>query len=186
MTRTQRNALVGAATFVLIVIVLIFAARAWSWDLSAGDWSDIIAAALALVGLGFAWDQLRKAAQTTEVQVVLALDQNLAAFEDIRGALHTPDESAIDEQRLRRYLAAFERVGYALKSAQISEERVDRFYGSRFERLVGYCAARRIVRTDPDGWLDFRDLWESLYDYRDNKRGLPGPDDEITCTCGAC
>src|SRR5207302_1368134 len=115
--------------------------------------------------------QLKKAATTARVQILLALDERLSEFEDIRVELNTgqlnieKDEKKI---RLRRYIGTFERVGHALRLKEITLETVDQFYGDRFKNLIKYLiahsAARRIVKNR-NGWEDFYHLWEELLGY---------------------
>ena len=77
------------------------------------DWFQIAGLPLALGALGVGLCQVIKAARTARVQVLLALDESLSSFEDIRVQLN-PEPSEIEdgmEIRLRRYIAAFEGLG---------------------------------------------------------------------------
>jgi hypothetical protein len=142
---------------------------------SLSGWADLmqlVGFPLAILALLLGWGQLRKAARTARVQTLLALDDRLSDFEDIRAKLNKPEPHDVSPVRLRRYIAGFERIGYALRQREISLATVDQFYGSRFASLIDYPAALKIVR-DPAGWPDFYYLWRSLRDYKGNKRELP-------------
>ena len=66
---------------------------------------------------------------------------------------------------LRRYIATFERVGYALEVEQIDMELVEHFFGDRFRRVANYILtnnkAREIV-GNREAWKYFYSLWEAL------------------------
>jgi hypothetical protein len=151
---------------------------------SVSEWASLIQLVgfpLAIVALFLGWRQLRiatltvqYAARTARAQILLALDERLSDFEDVRAQVNNADPK-IDLIRLRRYIAAFERVGYALKLQEITLEIVDQYYGDRFARLIRYSPARDIVKNRREGWEDFYYLWEELRSYKDNKRGLPEP-----------
>ena len=88
-----------------------------------------------------------------------------------------PEPSKIEDGmdiRLRRYIAAFERVGHALKLREIKIKTVDQFYGSRFGKLMKYPGTLAIADTR-EGWADFYYLWDRLYEYNGNKRKLAKP-----------
>ena len=151
-----------------------------SWFMleSLSEWVQLVGLPLAILALVLGWRQLRtatltvqKAARTARVQILLALDERLSDFEDVRAQVNVVDPK-IDPVRLRRYIAAFERVGHALKFEEISLETVDQFYGDRFARLTKYQGALSIVKNRREGWEDFYYLWEELRGYKGNKRGL--------------
>jgi len=101
---------------------------------------------------------------TSRVQMLLALDARLADYEDVRKKVNRKDED-IDDISLRRYIAAFERVGLALKYRQVTRGEVRRFYGMRFRNLIEYLDeysdAKEIVKN-PKGWRDFYYLKKRL------------------------
>ena len=105
---------------------------------------------------------------------VRAIDESLSPFEELRGRVNRAEPN-IDPVRLRRYIAAFERVGNVLKYKGITLEIADGYYGSRFANLIRYPPARGIVGNGREGWEDFYYLWEKLRGYNGNRRELPEP-----------
>jgi hypothetical protein len=149
------------------------------WLDSLSDWADllqVVGVPLAAGALLLAWRQLAKAARTARVQIALALalDESLSAFEEVRLQLNVSPQKVTDHVKLRRYMAAMERIGYALRSGEIPLETVDRFYGGRFAKLLKYRPALDIAKPR-DGWEEFYCLWGQLYGYDDNKRNIPQP-----------
>lgn len=74
--------------------------------------------------------QLDKAGETARVQVLLALDESLSRFEDIRAKLNINQLDIKDKDEkvgLRRYIGAFERIGYALRVGEITLKLVNQF-----------------------------------------------------------
>ena len=143
---------------------------------SLSDWASLIQLVgfpLAILALFLGWRQLRSAAQTARVQVLLALDERLSGFEDVRVMINAGDRD-IDNVRLRRYIAGFERVGLALKYEQISLAEVDRFYGQRFVKLIKHEQTPNIV-SNREGWKDFYYLWEELRGSDGYEKKLPKP-----------
>lgn len=143
---------------------------------SLGGWANLIQVVgfpLAILALLLGWVQLRKTTQTARTQTLLALDDRLSDFEDVRTQVNH-ENPEIDQVRLRRYIAAFERVGYALRLQGLPLKTVDQFYGDRFARLVRRDDTRRIVRRH-ERWGEFYYLWEELHRYKGNKRGLLKP-----------
>jgi hypothetical protein len=123
------------------------------------DWVQIIGLPLAIVALILAW-------LTSRMQMLLALDARLADYEQVRKDINANKSmDKIDDVELRRYIAAFERVGLALKYRQVSRKAVRHFYGHRFENLINYIrdnpAAEEIVKN-PKGWKDFYYLKKRL------------------------
>jgi uncharacterized phage infection (PIP) family protein YhgE len=109
--------------------------------------------------------QLDKAGKTARVQVLLALDESLSRFEDIRAKLNANQLDIKDKDEkvgLRRYIGAFERVGYALRVEETTLELVNQFYGSRFKKLVEYINksndAKRIFK-DEEGCVNGGPMW---------------------------
>ncbi len=76
-----------------------------SWPSGWADFLQVVGVPLALLGLLFGWLQLRKAARTARVQVLLALDESLSDFEDIRVKVNRSEliTESKDKIRLRRY-----------------------------------------------------------------------------------
>ncbi|HUK70921.1 MAG TPA: hypothetical protein VLW50_19530 [Streptosporangiaceae bacterium] len=139
---------------------------------SLSDWADLmqlVGFPLAILALLLAWGQLRKATKTARLQTLLALDERLSDFEDVRAKVNDGDLN-IDSRRLRRYIAAFERVGNALRLQEIDLATVDRFYGDRFARLTSRGDARSIVKGRREAWEDFYYLWEELRGCKGSKR----------------
>jgi hypothetical protein len=144
---------------------------------SFSEWADVVQLVglpVAAVALFLGWIQLRKASRTGRVQILLALDERLSDFEDLRAELNKLQPVITDTIRLRRYIAAFERMGHALRLREIDLETVDEFYGSRFKNLVVHSETGRIVKK-VEGGKDFHDLWKELYNYNGNQRAIPQP-----------
>ena len=123
------------------------------------DWVQIIGLPLAISALVLGW-------LTSRMQMLLALDARLADYEEVRKAINANKNMAdIDDIELRRYIAAFERVGLALKYRQVRLKEVRHFYGHRFEKLIKYIGdnpkAREIVKNRK-GWKDFYYLEKRL------------------------
>lgn len=123
------------------------------------DWVQIIGLPLAVAALSLGW-------LTSRMQMLLALDARLADYEEVRKAINADKNFAdIDDIELRRYIAAFERVGLALKYKQILLKEVRHFYGHRFDNLIKYLhdnpEAGKIVRNRR-GWKDFYYLKDRL------------------------
>lgn len=130
---------------------------------------QIVGFPLAILALFLGWQQLRNAARTSRVQMLLTLDASLADFDDVRTKINAGIQD-IDRVRLRRYIAVFERVGLALKDKQITLEQVDRYYGARIVRLTKRKDTRDIVKNR-EGWKDFHYLQEAYDAYKEK---LPG------------
>jgi hypothetical protein len=137
------------------------------------NYFQIVGFPLAIAALFLGWLQTRKATQTTRTQTLLTLDGRLNAFEDERAKVNNIE--SIEAVRLRRYIAAFERVGYALRLKGLPLKAVDNFYGDRFSRLTNYPGTLSIVKGRREAWEEFYYLWEKLYDYKGNKRLLSDP-----------
>jgi hypothetical protein len=159
---------------------------------SVNEWTSVIVPLVgfpvAILALFLGWRQLRyaalaahdaalaaqKAAETLRVQVLLALEERLSDFEDVRAQVMVAGPK-IDKVRLRRYIAAFEGVGLALRRQEIDLATVDQFYGDRFAKLTKYPDAVSVVKGQREGWEDFYYLWEELRGYEGNKRRLSEP-----------
>lgn len=159
---------------------------------------------LAAVALWIAVGQLRKAAESariaataaekaeivSEAQAVLALDQVLAQqrFETLREKLNRTyaPGTATEKLTVRRYVAAFERLGLLLDKGVISAELAEAFYSSRLERLVKNCAFVREIVVDKDdktkgsvAWRNFVLLWtemEQRWESNDSRKPPRMPD----------
>lgn len=123
------------------------------------DWVQIIGLPLAISAIFLGW-------LTSRMQMLLALDARLAEYEQVRKDINANKKiDDIDGIELRRYIAAFERVGLALKYKQVSRKEVHHFYGRRFERLIEYLRnnpkAGEIVKNRK-GWKDFYYLEKRL------------------------
>jgi hypothetical protein len=150
------------------------------WVGHAANVAQLVGIPLAVIALGIAAYQFREAARTakkaeivSEAQAVLALDQVLSQqrFEDLRatlavGALDHP--SAEDEVVLRRYVAAFERLGLLVDNGVMSAELAKEFYGSRLEKLVNVEFVRDLVTERENrtrgrpAWRNFIILWSTM------------------------
>jgi hypothetical protein len=150
---------------------------------TVANWMQIVGVPFAIAALVFAAIQLNKAdkqldkaGKTARVQILLALDESLSRFEDLRVKLNKipPDIKTGDLIELRRYIAAFERIGYALEAEEIDIELVDHFFGDRFKRVADYIrkndAAKEIVHNR-EAWRYFYSLWKVLKP----RRGLQEP-----------
>ena len=137
------------------------------------NYFQIIGFPVAIVALILGWHQLRSTARTSRGQMLLALDARLSDYEDVRAKINVRDPD-IDDVRLRRYIAVFERVGLALKYKQITLEEAHRFYGQRFVKLMELQETRDIV-ANREGWKDFYYLWEKLRGYDAYEKKLPEP-----------
>ncbi len=136
--------------------------------------TQIAGVPLTLLALGFAViqikkadQQLEKAAETARAQILLALDESLSSFEDIRQELNKSQPHITDDKKvtLRRYIAAFERVGYALKVGEISIALVTYFFGGRFKALADHIRQDRYAQDivkNKEAWKYFYFLWKEL------------------------
>jgi hypothetical protein len=136
---------------------------------------DIIAAAgLAVTAIAaiLAFIQLREAKNIARAQFLLAVDQSLAPFEQLRREINRAQRPS-DWVQLRRYVAAFERIGLLLREQHLRAATVDQLYGDRFRRLVTIRDGELVafVRQSPDEWEGFVWLWQDLQ----TLRGLPTP-----------
>jgi hypothetical protein len=140
---------------------------------NVANYFQIVGFPLAILALFLGWLQIRKATQTTRTQTLLTLDGRLNDFEDVRAQVNNYE--SVEAVRLRRYIAAFERVGYALRLKGLPLKTVDHFYGDRFARLTKYQGTLSIVKGRREAWEEFYYLWEKLYGYKSNKRSLSDP-----------
>ena len=162
------------------------------WVGDAANVAQLVGITLAVIALGIAANQLRDAARTaeraetvSEGQAVLALDQILAQqrFEALRatlakGKMVNPGED--DQVALRRYVAAFERLGLLVDKGVVSPELADAFYGPRLKRLINNAPFAVNMVTDGNkgraGWKNFIILWrtmEELWGKDDNRPKAP-------------
>jgi hypothetical protein len=162
-----------------------------NWVGHAANVAQLVGIPLAAIALWIAANQLRDAARTaekaeiaSEAQAVLALDQVLAQqrFEDLRTKLNprpmTPNND--DKIVLRRYIAAFERLGLLLDRGVMSAELANAFYGSRIRKLVTNAGefVKEMV-TEEGGsrgrpaWRNFVVLWSTMETYSEEDRDRP-------------
>jgi hypothetical protein len=148
----------------------------FAWPNGWADFLQVVGVPLAVLAVIFGGLQLRKAGRTARVQILLALDESLSDFEDIRAKVNRnlkvnrnkPITTREDKIRLRRYIGTFERVGHALKVKEIKLKTVDQFYGSRFRNLIEYLFASSYARSivkNCEGWDDFYYLWGRFLGY---------------------
>lgn len=148
--------------------------------------SQLIGIPIAAVALGIAAYQLRDAANTaekaevvSEAQAVLALDALLSgpAFETLRrelnqGRVHVPNNDPYNAKaiELRRYVAAFERLGNLVEKSVVSIPLADELYGSRIQKLVTNAPYVRVMVTKDGagrpGWRQFILLWNKMEERR--------------------
>jgi hypothetical protein len=140
----------------------------------AADVAQLVGIPLAAIALWIAAIQLKDAARTAnkaeavaEVQAVLALDRVLAqqTFIELRAKLaagKTDDSDYNTRVDLRRYVAAFERLGMLVDKKVVSPELADEFYGSRLQKLVNNPYAVNMVNGSPAAWRNFIILWKTL------------------------
>jgi hypothetical protein len=146
---------------------------------------QLVGVPLAVLALILGWHQLRKAATTARVQILLALDERLSGYEEVRAELNNM-EPVSDLVQLRRYIAAFERVGHALELKEVDLKKVHEFYRDRFGKLATYlcgCEDARKIVENREGWKDFYRLWERLSDYPGNNGKVPEPPMEPGRSC---
>ena len=149
----------------------------------------LVGLAVAALALGVAALQLQdakfsaqKSEITAEAQAVLAVDQFLAQghLEEVRRkindeTLHVPVEAVntANEEAvaLRRYVAAFERLGLLIDKGVITIEVADEFYGDRLQRLLVLDPVKAMVAPNGEGkpgwegkqgWRNFILLWNKV------------------------
>lgn len=126
--------------------------------------------------------QLDKAGETARVQVLLALDESLSRFEDIRAKLNINQLDIKDKDEkvgLRRYIGAFERIGYALRVGEITLKLVNQFLWKPLQETGRVYRQKQRCKgnfKDEEGWKDFFYLWSELRPLR----GLPKPPPELS------
>jgi hypothetical protein len=145
------------------------------WVSHAANVAQLVGIPLAAIALWIAAGQLRDAAKTAnkaeavaEAQAVLVLDLVLAqhAFIDLRaklakGKIEKPDENT--QVNLRRYVAAFERLGMLVDKDVVSPELAEAFYGSRLQKLIDNApSAVDMVDRSPNAWRNFVILCKTL------------------------
>ncbi|MBM7808013.1 hypothetical protein JOD57_003850 [Geodermatophilus bullaregiensis] len=116
----------------------------------------LIAAFLALLGIGGVLRQLRQADRTALFSVVLQIDALLAGHTEQRrwiNANHglSPEDQA-DAPDIVPYMAIFERLSAALASGLVSRDWVYRFYSSRLRRLLRMAHVRKLLVNQAHGW----------------------------------
>src|SRR5688572_22333568 len=93
-----------------------------------------------VAALVVAWVQLRKTERATRGQMLLAVDQALAPYDDIRAEARNPQWQppsnddpvrAEHRHRIKQYLGVWERVEHLLADGSIELSTVDELYGQR-------------------------------------------------------
>jgi hypothetical protein len=158
------------------------------WLSILANLAQLIGIPIAAVALVLAAMQLSGAAKTaaraeaaSEAQAVLALDQllNQDRFEKLRKDLNTgqvvvPGNDILHPNaiELRRYTAAFERLGNLVDRDVVSLVLADELYGSRVEKLVQNAPYVTVMvapnNVGKPAWRNFISLWNRI----DTHRGL--------------
>jgi hypothetical protein len=144
--------------------------------------SLIVALVASYLAYRYAKDQLVSAKENLAAgysvargQFILAIDDSLARYEDLRtDVTYGPREftrSGRDSAELRYYVAVFERLGLLTSEGLLEPREVDDLYGSRFAKLLHNTPAASIVARTED-WWGFIWLWNTLADLG---RRLPEP-----------
>jgi hypothetical protein len=145
------------------------------YDVCTMSVTDVVAAGglvVTAVAAGAAVRQLRDAKEIARWQFMLAVDESLERFDELRHTLavgKTPQERHL----VQRYVGALERIGLLLEEGHISLERVDELYGSRLEKLLRNDGELvRFVVSKPTSWHGFIYLWAQI---RERRPSLPAP-----------
>jgi hypothetical protein len=119
---------------------------------------------LAVVALVISWIQLRKTEKATRGQMLLAVDQALAPYDDIRkkarnenwDAPPNKDKAREDERhRIKQYMGVWERVEHLLADGNIEPATVVQLYGDRVKYLMRNPVIREYLIDKPDDWDTF-------------------------------
>jgi hypothetical protein len=144
------------------------------------DWANVaqvIGFPLAVAALAMAWWQLRKAARAARGEFLLAIDAALAEpeLQNLRTQIYkterpwtVPDEAS-ERNKVRRYIAVFERLGILLRDRSVSIRHVDQLYGDRIAAITNNKSVRELVLDSPDAWRDFLYLWKRIQKRRDRR-----------------
>ena len=155
---------------------------------SLQEWANIaqivgaVGLLLAVAGLWIAWRQLDKARKATRGQMILAIDEALSRYDDIRDEARDPawnppprnandDESKKKRRRVHQYMGVFERIEHLLSDASIDLETVNEFYGRRAEYLLRSEGVQEYVTSKPDEWTTLAAFSRRLHKKRS---ALPG------------
>jgi hypothetical protein len=142
-------------------------------------WANIAAivgavgVAAAFAALLVAWAQLRKTAKATRGQMILAVDQALAPYNDIRDEARSrfwspPAKDASDpadaehRRRIKQYMAVWERVETLVVDKSLDLATVQNLYGMRIRFLLRNEVVRSYVIAHPEDWASFRSLARRL------------------------
>lgn len=117
----------------------------------------------ALAALAIARDQLRKTENATRGQMLLAIDQALAPYDDIRNearnpAWEPPPNNDADptrskhRHRIKQYVGVWERVEHLLTDGSIELATVNQLYGQRVENLLRNRVVREYLIDKPTDW----------------------------------
>jgi hypothetical protein len=134
-----------------------------------------IGIAAAFAALLVAWAQLRKTGKVTRGQMILAVDQALAPYSDIRDEARNPSwkppsndaterEDVKHRRRIKQYMAVWERVETLVADESLDLASVQKLYGTRVRFLLRNEVVRSYVITQPGDWTSFRSLAERLAD----------------------
>jgi hypothetical protein len=129
-------------------------------------------------GLTAARESLDATHDIARAQFILAIDDALARYENVRIDV-TYDPSTLPSKgrrsaELRYYIAVFERIGLLADQGLLDSAEIDELYGSRFAALLNNTDAAAIVQRT-ESWWGFIYLWHQL---RDRGRPLPEPPEQ--------
>jgi hypothetical protein len=141
--------------------------------MSTGDVITASGFGVAAVAALLAYRQLREAKKIANGQLILAIDQLLWSFEELRRQINSKKLSVkrqVDKIQLRRYIAALERVGLLLRQESLDPASVESCYGARLKHLINSTdpepdyVVMILTETEADeqGWDDFLWLWGNL------------------------
>jgi hypothetical protein len=132
-----------------------------------------VGVAATVAALLVAWAQLRKTAKVTRGQMILAVDQALAPFNDIRDQARSPAwkpplndapgcENKEHRRRVKQYMAVWERVETLVANNSLDVATVQNLYGTRVRFLLRNEVVRSYVVGQPHDWAAFRCLAQRL------------------------
>jgi hypothetical protein len=136
------------------------------------DWANVsqivggVGVLAALAALVVAWIQLRKTRNATRGQMILAVDQALAPYDDIRNEARNPEwqpppnddadgERTKHRHRIKQYMGVWERVEHLLADKSIDPSTVNDLYGQRVENLLRNHVVRDYLIDKPTDWETF-------------------------------
>jgi hypothetical protein len=142
-------------------------------------WANIAAivgalgVAAAVAALVVAWVQLRQTAKVTHGQMILAVDQALAPYDEIRREAQNPgweppaneargQEDVRHRRRIKQYMGVWERVETLIADQSLDIGSVQQHYGKRVEFLLRNEVIRSYVVDKPNDWSSFHSLAHRL------------------------